>query len=523
MQCPVCKETIKDGAIKCRFCGYIIDKEAYAKLSGGDGTEKRNLKKIKKSVSNTFFAFFNKIKLWIKEHNLLTAIITSVVIIEIILASFLLKKQDFFSGVYISKIRGNSCKISIKRLPDRKGKKDYKTRLYINSREYYKVITYWHYNKRTKKEYLTLKNRRGSSFNWDLYYNTRLYLTPADKTHLYLFDSRWRYITKFRLISKSRKSKNIEIKLFIISNIILLIVLTIILLWEKIIKILSKAGKGIYKVTKNIITTIGNGIKAMLKGITTVLKKINYVKVGIVIGIIGILAAIGYIGTTIEWSKPPVMEISLAEQEVVPGNPLNDELIKINKKLKQEPDNTKLNLKKSEILSKKHNSKATIIAADKVIENNNKSAKAYYLLGEGYFNQEKYGLARKNYEKSISINKNYADAYMGLAKCYLIEKKYNKAEKEYLKVISLDKKNAEAYHNLGIILAKKNKYSEAIKYLEKAISLKPDMKKAYLNIGILYEKTGNKEKAIKNYEKYLEYEPGNWQVSKWVNELKGVE
>lgn len=35
MKCPYCKEEIQDGAIKCRFCNEIIEKESYEQTTRG--------------------------------------------------------------------------------------------------------------------------------------------------------------------------------------------------------------------------------------------------------------------------------------------------------------------------------------------------------------------------------------------------------------------------------------------------------------------------------------------------------
>lgn len=537
IKCPVCKENIKDGSTKCSFCGYIIDKAAYKNLKSEfmSPKEKKEEEKINAKVKSTP-NIFSKLLLWIKPHHrTLATVIFSFIIIETVLALLLLlKNPDYFSGTYIGGIDNDTYKVIINRMPNRGDKKDYFTQMFINKRQTDRIITYWHYNYQTKREYLTLKS--------DDFDDDKIYITSTGKNYIYLFDEDWESIGELRGIYKKKRAHNNNPKLFLLINIGLLIIGSLILLWwtglisfsyigkstyKGIKNILPLIGKGIYKGIKNILLLIGKFIISIKnianKGITSILrflKKINYAKLFLILGIIGIVGVLVYIGLTTEWVKPPVMVVSIEKQKIAPGNPINNRLIMIDEELKKNSDNVKLNLEKAYILRKKGNYKEMIVAAQEVVQKDKKSEKAYYLLGEGYYKQEQYDLAMTNYKKSIKLNKNYEPAYMGLANCYLVYKDINKAEINYLKVIELNDKNAIAYNNLAIINAKNKKSKEAIEDLKKAVEINPDMKKAWLNLGILSEREGEKQNAVEYYQKYLEFDPGNRQVVGWIEQLQ---
>lgn len=91
--------------------------------------------------------------------------------------------------------------------------------------------------------------------------------------------------------------------------------------------------------------------------------------------------------------------------------------------------------------------------------------KAYYNLGNLYFQDDKPIKAIENYELTIKYNKKFAYAYYNLGCCYLKDGKYSKAKSYFLKAIKLKSTEPNFYYNLALTCKKMNDNKQAQIYL----------------------------------------------------------
>lgn len=88
---------------------------------------------------------------------------------------------------------------------------------------------------------------------------------------------------------------------------------------------------------------------------------------------------------------------------------------------------------------------------------------------------QRYGEAKKSFERSIKENRMFADAYNNLAVVYYEQRKYGSAIKHYQKAISIDNSSASFYSNLGAALFSKKQFEKAVQAYQHAMELDPDV------------------------------------------------
>lgn len=110
---------------------------------------------------------------------------------------------------------------------------------------------------------------------------------------------------------------------------------------------------------------------------------------------------------------------------------------------------------------------------------------AYIVLGDLYFAQRVYELARENYENALSLDENLIDARIKLATSYywlankeidseLANELFARSLKEWNVVSTKDPKNARAYFQQGKILFFSKRFANAAQALYQYIQLRPD-------------------------------------------------
>jgi tetratricopeptide (TPR) repeat protein len=88
---------------------------------------------------------------------------------------------------------------------------------------------------------------------------------------------------------------------------------------------------------------------------------------------------------------------------------------------------------------------------------------------------QRFGEAKKSFERSIKFDHHFADSYNNLGVVYYEERKYTSAIKQYAKAIECDNNSASFYSNLGAAHFAKRDFELAIVAYERAMELDPDV------------------------------------------------
>jgi tetratricopeptide (TPR) repeat protein len=88
---------------------------------------------------------------------------------------------------------------------------------------------------------------------------------------------------------------------------------------------------------------------------------------------------------------------------------------------------------------------------------------------------QRYGEAKKSFERSIKADHKFADAYNNLGVVHYEQRKYGTAIKQYHKAIEIDDTAASFYSNLGAALFAKRDFDPAVVAYQRAVELDPDV------------------------------------------------
>jgi tetratricopeptide (TPR) repeat protein len=88
---------------------------------------------------------------------------------------------------------------------------------------------------------------------------------------------------------------------------------------------------------------------------------------------------------------------------------------------------------------------------------------------------QRYGEAKKSFDKAIKADRKFADAFNNRGVVFYEERKYGAAVKEYRRAIAIDETSASFYSNLGAALFAKKEFEPAVLAYEKAVQLDPDV------------------------------------------------
>ena len=88
---------------------------------------------------------------------------------------------------------------------------------------------------------------------------------------------------------------------------------------------------------------------------------------------------------------------------------------------------------------------------------------------------QRYGDAKKSFERSIKADHNFADSHNNLAVVFYEQKKYGPAVKEYRRAITLDGSSASFFSNLGAALFARKQFDQAVTAYQKALEIDPEV------------------------------------------------
>jgi tetratricopeptide (TPR) repeat protein len=158
-------------------------------------------------------------------------------------------------------------------------------------------------------------------------------------------------------------------------------------------------------------------------------------------------------------------------------------------------------------------------------DNNSLLARAEYLQGNVYLQQENFKEARAQFEKAVEIEPNLLAPYAMLAKLSLRDKNYEEAISSYETILTKNPDYLVGYMAIGSIYDQLGNDEKAEEYYRKALKIKEDFGAAANNLAWkLAERGGNIDEAL-NYatiaKEQMPENPSVMDTLGWIYYLKG--
>ncbi len=141
---------------------------------------------------------------------------------------------------------------------------------------------------------------------------------------------------------------------------------------------------------------------------------------------------------------------------------------------------------------------------------------AYYNLGIGYFELEKFADAIQAFNQAIMINPMDPRAIDIRGRVYYLIGDYKNCLYDYARVVELKPDDPAAYYNRGTAKGRTHDYVGAIEDFDKAISYDPEYALAYFNRGFAYFKRGMLHDACYDWNKA--HGLGHFEAEKAIKE-----
>ena len=152
----------------------------------------------------------------------------------------------------------------------------------------------------------------------------------------------------------------------------------------------------------------------------------------------------------------------------------------------------------------------------------------YYILGDSYFELEKYDKAAEYYELAMRKKDQYWAAFYQLAKCYVYQSKWNDAIPMYKKLLERDSENASLKASVAYIYSMQGDFKNASRIYEALLEEQPknqDYLENYLALLASQEKKFEKMysvKFVKAYDTLKEEYPENKNLNTLEEKYKAL-
>jgi len=145
-------------------------------------------------------------------------------------------------------------------------------------------------------------------------------------------------------------------------------------------------------------------------------------------------------------------------------------------------------------------SKGDPIARGKLLVHENPNLpQAHLMLGEAYYNQQRFTEAEAEFKRGIELQPKAAGGRFYLGMSYLGEKEFDKAKATFNEMLSLGVGTAYGHYGLGLTLADQQNYQGSIDEFKKAIVSDTQVSGIYLDLGNSYAKLKMYDDAIAAY------------------------
>jgi tetratricopeptide (TPR) repeat protein len=121
---------------------------------------------------------------------------------------------------------------------------------------------------------------------------------------------------------------------------------------------------------------------------------------------------------------------------------------------------------------------------NKIIALEPDNRKAYYNLGIGYFEMDKYHDALKAYNNAIALSPDDSPSILQRGRVYYMLGDFRSCLRDYEHVLTLKPEDPEAWYNRGTAKGQLKDFLGAIQDFDKAIELRPDYAEAFFNRGL---------------------------------------
>ncbi len=143
------------------------------------------------------------------------------------------------------------------------------------------------------------------------------------------------------------------------------------------------------------------------------------------------------------------------------------------------------------------------------LQTENHNPLAWNLLGNLYYESQKFEEAVEAFQMALSLDPNFVLAYVNLGAAYRKLGNIEAAKKALIRALEINPTQAEALNNLANIYRDEGELLKAKELYEKACLSNPNLPELYINLSIIHMDLGNFEIAEKLLTKVLSFNPLN--------------